>query len=225
MVDVGSGVETQILIQRSLFKKKANPYSNCDFDQDEETPPDSFDLKYYNQILNANYLYSQDMCLDFCYQDYIKSKCNCSIPTSTIRVPIVNCSNINETSCVYELINKMNRQELMSKCSTKCPLECRRNKYDLVVSKSDYPSVLIQKFKFDLQSQNKLENNSNFDNIEKDLVRFIVYFGSMSYVQFIESPSISLFGLISNLGGTLGLFLGYYFNYQLILAVFKLNCF
>ncbi len=212
VVDVGSGVETHILIQRSIYNKYPKPYSNCDFNQDKNAFPLSFDLKYYNQVLNANYIYSQELCIDFCYQDYIKSKCNCSIPTSSIRLEIVNCSNSNESVCAYEINKIMNKNERMSKCVDKCPLECKRNKYDVIVSKSDYPSVLAQKFKYELKLINKLEINNNGDDIKKDLVRFFVYYGSMSYVQFNESPSISIFGLISNLGGTLGLFLGILFD-------------
>ena len=47
---------------------------------------------------------------------------------------------------------------------------------------------------------------------EYDMVCFVISFGSMNYVSYKESPSISIFALLSNLGGILGLFLGNLFK-------------
>ena len=42
----------------------------------------------------------------------------------------------------------------------------------------------------------------------KNWISFRIIFVSMSYMKYVESPTMGFFDLISNLGGTLGLFLG-----------------
>ena len=57
----------------------------------------------------------------------------------------------------------------------------------------------------------QLNEGLNYDTIERDdLLILKIFYSSLNYMSYKESPSISIFGLISNLGGTLGLFLGKY---------------
>ena len=58
------------------------------------------------------------------------------------------------------------------------------------------------------QSLNKRNRNSEENIDREDLVLLKIFYGSLSYVLYRETPSMSSFGLISNLGGILGLFLG-----------------
>jgi hypothetical protein len=215
IIDISPGIESNILVERSIFQKSPKPYSNCDFDQDkcQSPPPHLFnDLTYYNQVIDADYPYSQDICLDICELNYIKSKCNCTLAISSIRLPsyMKYCQTQNETKCIIEmnenLTNNSNSiQSIREICLTKCPIECIRTRYDSYVSTSKYPKLLVDIFKRDLKKSNRLFNE---ENLESDLIRLKIFFGSMSYVSYKETPSMNLFDLVSNLGGTLGLFLG-----------------
>ena len=67
----------------------------------------------------------------------------------------------------------------------------------------------------------KYHNNVTNDSVDiENLVILKIFYGSMSYMSYKEWPSMSVFGLISNLGGILGLFLGityiFLFNYKII---------
>ncbi len=215
MIDISPGIESNILVERSIFQKSPKPYSNCDFDQDKsQYPPKQFfnDLTYFNQVIEANYPYSQDICLEICELDYIKSKCNCTLAISSIRLPssMKYCKTQNETKCIIEmnenLTNNSNSiQSIRDICLTKCPIECKRTRYDSYVSTSRYPKLLVDIFKRELKKSNRLFNE---ENLENELIRLKIFFGSMSYVNYQETPSMNLFDLVSSLGGTLGLFLG-----------------
>jgi hypothetical protein len=64
-----------------------------------------------------------------------------------------------------------------------------------------------------MQNNRLIKLNKSFEkqSVKNNLIRLIIKFGSMNYIRYVESPTMDLFDLISNLGGTLGLFLGILF--------------
>ncbi len=50
-----------------------------------------------------------------------------------------------------------------------------------------------------------IDVHNNLDNVE-DHVHLNIYFGSLSFMNYKELPSMTQFELVSNLGGTLGIF-------------------
>ena len=95
-------------------------------------------------------------------------------------------------------------------CLPQCPLECSSTKYLYTLSSYD------------------LVGNSYIDDIEKNVnlsidfvtrkltpetsfqsvARLSIFYDSLSYTTFEESPQLDFVTLISNIGGNLGLFLG-----------------
>ena len=151
-----------------------------------------FDRKYYDQIKSAGYEYSQSMCISFCQVDRIGSNC-------TLRVSSIKAHNNMDNFCphdklLYEswliddpieiLYKKYFKNENVDKeCAKMCPLECNTEQFDLLLTR------------------NELRNLSDSTNI-------ILYFDSAGYLNYEESPSISVYNLISNIGGSIGLLLG-----------------
>jgi hypothetical protein len=74
-------------------------------------------------------------------------------------------------------------------CSKMCPLECKIEQYDLFLL------------------SNELRDDSKLDEY-KYLIEVDLSFDSVSYLNHEESPSITIYGLISNIGGAIGLLLG-----------------
>lgn len=215
VLEVYGGYETTVKISKSVFHKYPKPYSNCDFDLDE---PISFEIqsnKYYQQIINANYSYSHDLCTVFCRYDYILTYHNCTYTRSSIRIPNIRyCKLKNKIDFILEE-NKMiensfiKNQTIIKDCESKCPLECNRIKYDLsVVSEKELTNLFADSRRYILNKSGKLIHRTNNNNFKNDLVVLNIDFESLSYMSYKEYPTMTTYGLISSLGGTLGVFLG-----------------
>ena len=74
-------------------------------------------------------------------------------------------------------------------CLKECPLECNTIEYQVVSTPG-----FIKTFNLE-------EDFSNY-------IRLSIYYNSFSYINYKESPTISIYSLISNIGGVLGLLLG-----------------
>ena len=200
------GTESNIKIEKSSFNKYPNPYSNCDFTYDMIA--DYYYSKrfvYFNQIQNSNYFYSQSLCIQICLNEYIEQTCNCSIDKSSVGIK-TNRTNILKRCRTSSKINCHDNSSIrdifIEKCKEKCPLECNKIKYDSSIVNFNYKC-----FGFDAQDCKN----------DQDYVVLNFYFNSYKYIEYKEYPSITFFGLFSNLGGTASLFLGNYrFSYLFI---------
>ena len=190
--------EAELKITKSVFNKQKKPYSNCDFIEDDDGNfeyPSSFDRKYYEQIKSAGYEYSQSMCISFCQVDRIGR--NCSLGFSSINAPtnLDNLCSVNDFYSpielyfyLFDLYNFYFKNENFEKeCVKMCPLECKSEQYEL-----------------------SLIRNKGYRNLKSEggYIRVDLNFDSVSYVNYEESPSISVYNLVSNIGGAIGLLLG-----------------
>ena len=190
-----SGLNSNIQISKSVFNKQKKPYSECDLIEDDDGNieyPSSFDRKYFDQIKSAGYEYSQSMCISFCQLDRIGNNC-------TFRASSINAPNNMDNFCPNKNLNLINSEKILTdyfnsyfyneeidrQCSKKCPLECRTEKYDVLIT--------------------------NVESDDKNFIGFTINYNSFSYLNYEESPSVSVYNLISNIGGAIGLLLGNHF--------------
>ena len=192
--EIQSGRSVSLKITKSVFNKQKKPYSDCDFVQDDDGNfeyPSWFDRKYYDQIKSAGYEYSQSMCISFCQIDKIKNDC-------TFRASSLNAPNNMDNFCPNKSLNFLNsfqflynfylayyyNKELDAECAKFCPLECNTENYDV--------SLITKEFSSD----------------NKNYIDLYINYNSLSYYNYDESPSISVYNLVSNIGGAIGLLLG-----------------
>ena len=192
----GDIIGADVKITKSVFNKQKKPYSNCDMVEDENgnyVYPDSFNRKYFNQIKSAGYEYSQSMCTSFCQIDRIGNNC-------TFRASSINAPNNMDNFCPndnldYFYENDYNffddlykfyfkNDEIDEECRKMCPLECKIEQYDLLVTRTWVKSIY------------------------NPYITLTFYFDSAGYLNHEESPSISVYNLVSNIGGAIGLLLG-----------------
>ena len=95
-------------------------------------------------------------------------------------------------------------------CNKECPIECNKIKYGLDVKQFKFSTGDLNHLKtmFKLNETNPKINLTSINVTENDFVGLVIYFGSMSFIQYTESPAMTGFSLLSNIGGILGLFLG-----------------
>ena len=94
-------------------------------------------------------------------------------------------------------------------CLPLCPLECNQTSFGLTLSTTDiipqYYSAKVQEMAKKLNITNRTLSN---EEIKNSMLKFSIYYQSLSYTVSTESPTLDVIGLLAYIGGTLGLFLG-----------------
>ena len=203
-VNVDPSKQTDISIQRTFIQKEPYPYSDC-------IDLNNFNSDYYKFLIGLNRTYRQQDCFDLCLQKKIIDLCDCydlSFPMVSNSTP---CLSLEQFNCTRFAYVKFKSSKINEECLALCPLECESINYDLLISstaslsKQGYDSIekLIDRFTSGF-SQNKL----TYDEVRQRFIVLNVYYADLSYVRISETPKTSFFDLLSNLGGTLGLYIG-----------------
>ena len=89
-----TGMRTRLKINKVVNKRLGQPHSNCTTGK-----MDDFDSEIYRLTILQNYTYSQDFCLNLCYQHNCISKCNCYDPRFPSLGFVHQCLNEDELYC------------------------------------------------------------------------------------------------------------------------------
>jgi len=190
-IHVSNGTKSNIEIAKTINSKIGMPYYPC-----------LKNVKSFNEnktlidyIKGLNQTYIQKNCLELCFElNYIENKpCNCS-NASLGRVWLVcfkENENENPAGCTYNYKSNFYKKTLTKECSKYCPLECDSVSYAMTSN-----------------------NYLTYDN----LTTAAFYYSTLQYTLITQQPKMLSFDLISNIGGTLGLFVGISF-----LSLFELT--
>lgn len=111
----------------------------------------------------------------------------------------------------------------MTDCLYQCPHECHSTSYNMRISYGEYPSKRrmfslasqdksgLYTWAFQVNESNQSLSKSEFNSLKlarASLVKVFIYFKNIKYTKISEAPLTSFLGLIANIGGTLGLFIG-----------------
>lgn len=175
-----------IKVTREFVQNLPAPYNDCVKQDTIEYVSDLF--QYF---IRNNLTYTQKDCKDLCVEQLLYEKCNCSVGFNQI----IRCYFINP-ECIINYVDKFITYRDHSVCLKKCPLECDYINY---IINSNY----IGKLNDILINQDFISNNWTVEG-----VGFLVYYSDLNYKLISQIPKTEYVDLISNLGGTLGLFLG-----------------
>ena len=102
--------------------------------------------------------------------------------------------------------------DVQSMCSDDCPLECQRVIYNQYTSFAQYPSEIYAN---SLMANRRIQSfyarnlsQLTYDSLKRNMLQMFVYYGDLGYEEYNEVGTMTWVDLISNIGGTLGLFLG-----------------
>jgi hypothetical protein len=103
------------------------------------------------------------------------------------------------------------KNKVDDECLKQCPLECDSIEYDLLISSAS--SLSKQAYQLyqpiiDNSTSRFDEFNLTYEEIKERLLILNIYYSKLSYIKISESPKTSIIDLLSNLGGTLGLYVG-----------------
>lgn len=132
-----------------------------------------------------------------------QSGCNC---VKNIDMPVECEITLNETvkKCYNEFLRNFQKKDLLDICSDYCPLECDSISYSIELNSEKLPvSGLIN------NSFSYMKLFKNYENVQKNFISIIAFYQpNLKYFHIKEKPSIETVDLVSQIGGTLGLFLG-----------------
>ncbi|RNA25614.1 amiloride-sensitive sodium channel subunit gamma-like [Brachionus plicatilis] len=205
-VQLSTGTETNIAVDRTFISRKSKPYSNCIDQNNKENS--QLVLKTFNYTGG----YSQATCFKFCDQEFFIKNFGCYdryLPFDRKNI-YQECGNDK----IEEIKETYYGKSLDKGCLKECPQECEYTKYDLTVSSSLFPTKTYSKIM--MYNENISKNfdfeNHQFENEYKKALTSVlsvkIYFKSDLVTNVRQKPKISNEVFISNIGGTLGLFLG-----------------
>lgn len=196
------GFETDVATDRVFVRKMRDPYSNC--------VPNTENFDWANKMVEDTFKttpsYTQQSCLQICYQKYLVEKFNCFddylpfFKGSTTRPCPTILDSFNNSLNYYKESYFNESQD--DKCLDLCPIECEYFNYRTSMSNLEFPSegymdVLVQKL-----------NNTDRESIKSGVMAVNIYYKSDSMTLISENAKMEFGVFISNFGGTLGLFLG-----------------
>ena len=200
------GKYTSISVRKVLTYKTAWPYSDC-----QETTS-GLKSEFYEYLKQTGSEYRQKDCIEVCLQNIIIDDCKCFHTRYPILVNnIMPCFNQTQVTCLDKHLTRTKNEEIENKCLVECPLECQYSSYEVASSSFDYPNrEFFEALKsFSQMKQNEVLNISDFDEFKQNNLGVNIYLSSMEYTELWEMPQISFIDLVSNMGGALGIFLGF----------------
>jgi hypothetical protein len=172
------------------------PYSQC-----EDNLSQSYS-SLYRAFNGQGKYYRRKDCLDFMIQRYAADNCDCIFNNLITGDDGKKYCELNDfLSCLNKTENRFNGDQFLDNC----PLECNQTDYEVSVLTSSATSLgyLKEYAEYNYEGQ----YSQNFNPATSAYV-VNVYFSELGYTQIVGVPNYTPISLISNIGGTLGLFLG-----------------
>jgi hypothetical protein len=212
---ISTGQSTRISINKYKVVKQQQPYSNCIADL---TSINSYHSEFYKKIFSNDKIYKFSDCSNMCLQKIIGDDCGFQVnelgksyynEKSNFSFKIIGP---NEFNCSFSSLKKFrSSSENLLNCD--CPLECESSGYTYTLSHANYPTTyytneLINNYPF----FKNLSQIYGLDNFKEKFSSIEIFFEEMKETVIKQEIKTQLSDLISNIGGTLGLFLGFNFN-------------
>ncbi|XP_070538285.1 uncharacterized protein [Ptychodera flava] len=192
------GTATSVSLTKSKVERQAQPYGNCSnqagFDVDQRVME-----KYLSDS------YSLTACEKACLQTALIRYCGC---TDTLNIEMPPCRALNKTQVACKQLIYYFFQSDLLPC--KCHPSCSERKYSMTISQSKWPSdaYLNNLLSLVKVKSHKTRNLNDLQSARANLVRLKVYFETLNYESTSEIPAYTWEDLLSDVGGTLGLYVG-----------------
>ena len=196
------GKETTIAVRKTITNNYPAPYSEC---TDLSSSATSKSSQLYTYIvLTKNKTYRQYDCFNLCLQRAIEMSCGCfwarydHIDNETFQ-----CFNLTHLECIKKEQAEFN--ELI--CIDECPLECDSTTYSLQASMLEFPSrQMYDVFKREVTLANY---SYTYEMYKESVLALNIFYPYAQYTRITESPKTTPIDLLSQIGGSLGMCVGF----------------
>jgi len=183
------GTSNDFMIEKTVETKLEYPFNNC---WERINLPDT---PFVKQLSKANITYRQVNCFERCFQDFVQK--------------YALEHKISEAEAIRK--EEINKYDKYKNCNHLCPLECESTQYRISESKfslgdySDNKEYSLQVIPYVEEKMNITINST--EEFNNNYLEITVFFDSLKYTKISQTPKTSLSALVSNLGGSTGLFL------------------
>jgi hypothetical protein len=203
---VEAGSQTLLGIGREFKSSLPQPYSQCQTSMNNPS-------ELYDKISKSSYTYTQEFCVRQCLQRLAIKTCNCSISALASVFTATSCTTTKQNQCVFldaysNIFSKNNY--VVETCLPECPLECDSTRFTYTYSAN---ALLGDGYSDYINSNGFL--SSDFDSrpvtvtqAAQSVTGVRVFYESLAYTTYDESPQWTLVSLLASLGGNWGLYLG-----------------
>jgi hypothetical protein len=193
-------------IERVFNEQLEEPYNECLKDVRQF----KLNKTIIEHIFETDRIYSQNYCFNMCSNLFALEESNCSCNSTWSRFD-QECirkafdSETDMTHCVADYLQEF-RKSQSKKCKKYCPLECDSLSYSII----PYSESIL--YSGNISAKRKTDATyAKFNMYEETRQKYIyvaVYYKNLKYTFVSQNPKIETFNFISNIGGTLSLFMG-----------------
>jgi len=178
------GTNYDLIMEKTVETKLDYPFNNC---WNRINLPDSLLVR---QLSVANITYRQVNCFELCFQDFVQKYA-------------LKHKISEDEAREKEEVKNYDREE---NCNDLCPLECESTQYKISESKfSEYGEYFLPMILFVEKKLNITINST--ERLNQNFIEMFIFFDSLKYVKISQTPKTTLSALVSNFGGSFGLFL------------------
>ena len=215
-IRVTPGIAMNIRVAENAYNRYNEwpyTYDECNVNGNNELLHPIDDTSLFDLVVAHNVTYAQDSCLLFCYLVNMYPICNCTDYWINYQIPGYGYCFGTQQDCANEFYYSVFSvgEYIAEHCVAKCPLECRSHRFDNYRSFYAYPEKLYveQKLKTHPMLLERFANQTDFsDNLATNVVKFALYYDSLSYKDVTEEAKQTWRELVAIIGGHLHLFLG-----------------
>jgi hypothetical protein len=210
---IQSGTINFFNIKRIFDQKLEFPYNDCYKNVSKSEYHNQTIIDYLNNEKKREY--TQKDCLYLCRNLKYKEINPCNYNFDDLEIDIVDKADSLKNDTILECVQKFYKDNYESCSTLNCPLECDSFTYeinkDLLMIRSS-GNISSKSFSY-------FAGFNTYENVSRKFFAIRVYYDDLKYTLIKQQPKIELFGLISNVGGTLGLFLS--FSFISLLEIFE----
>jgi hypothetical protein len=191
-----------IEMNKNFIQKIGRPYSDCEAHLNSSK---SHLVKYF---VDNHLKYEFKECTLLLIQENVIKNCKCATKLFRNIYNTRYCSTEQDFICISNgaFYSTLTTEEK----SILCPRECDSVNFDLKFTFSPLSTRFIRELRKHPNVISKYQDISlvTDEQISNSVIMLDIYFESLTYTEIAEVPVFTIINLISNIGGTLGLFLG-----------------
>ncbi|KAL5016079.1 hypothetical protein ScPMuIL_005668 [Solemya velum] len=204
---MSTGYETSIGLRMIQIRRKGLPYGDCE------------DGVHFKKSYKIDY--TMPACVQICKQKAIENTCQCE-STENLDLNTTMLSG-NDTVTLYQLcIKVINAKYAAGELNCTCKAPCYETLYQKTLSGRTWPNreflsnALIKdickrnltSFQQDCDLLKHSDKSFNPDKYLSNFLKVIIYYEDLNYETIEEEPLYDTTRFVSDIGGTLGLFMG-----------------
>ncbi|GFX90999.1 amiloride-sensitive sodium channel subunit beta [Trichonephila clavipes] len=139
------GTKTYVSVRMRKIDRLPWPYGECTYEF-EHSPLASHLRKTGQRELLKHRIYTYEYCQTLCRDAYLLKQCDCSEEITQGNSRFCDPCNITQALCRTNFLRKFNRNPRSRECNKFCKPACSDIRYDLTVSRSEWPNSQHQYF-------------------------------------------------------------------------------